>query len=202
VSGDALDDFMGGGAKSFPFDNVGDTVTGRITDVQKRQQTDLTTGEPKTWANGEPRWMYSITLQTDLREDEWDDGVRAVNVKWQSQKAVQDAVRKAGAKKLEIGGKLSLKYTGNGPKGNYPQPPKLWAAQYQAPDPTDSFMDDGAREQPRMANHHGDPQSADPPDWARPAADVQARAGGRTSTLDTMRSSTSGTPGEREKFGF
>lgn len=180
VSSDDFDDFMsGGGAKSFPFDNVGDSVTGFITSIQKRQQTDLTTGEPKTWQNGEPRWMYSITLQTELSEDAFDDGLRSINVKWKSLDAIRAAVREVGASKPEVGGKIMLRYAANGPKGNFPQPPKLWEAKYRKPEPKpvdDDFMDGGT--------------TAATPEWARPAppeVKVAARPVAN-STLDSMRS--------------
>lgn len=206
MSMDAYDDFMGGGGKNFPFDNIGDQVTGTIISVTKRQQTDLTTGEPKTWPNGEPRYMYNIQLQTSLREDEYDDGVRSINVKWQSQKAVQDAVRRAGGKRLEPGGELTLRYSGNGPRGNYPQPPKLWQANYVLPDPGAGFMEDGGVpfNQHRPAQEYpGSPQPAEPPEWARPEAQpsVSARPVTR-STLDSMRQSPANLPGDRAQYGF
>jgi hypothetical protein len=210
VTGSAYDDFMGGGGKNFPFDNIGDMVTGTIISVAKRQQTDLTTGEPKTWPNGEPRYMFNIQLQTSIRDDEFDDGVRSINVKWQSQKAVQEAVRRAGAQKLEPGGQLSLKYTGNGPRGNFPQPPKLWGANYVPPSPGDEFMHDdsvatASRPAPQQQQHYpGSPQPADPPEWARPpAAEVGARSGPRTSsTLDSMRNAPADLPGDRSQYGY
>lgn len=186
MSSDDFDDLMsGGGGKSFPFDNVGDYVVGFITSIAKRQQTDLTTGEPKVWGNGEPRFMYSIGLQTELREDAFDDGLRTINVKWKSLDAIRGAVREVGASKPEIGGKLMLKYAANGPKGNYPQPPKLWEAKYKVPEPvtvveTDGFMDGGT--------------AAATPEWAKPGAPA-ATLGAKTvdqkvkalGTLDLMR---------------
>jgi hypothetical protein len=205
---DVADDFMGGGAKSFPFDNPGDTVTGKILSIKKRQQTDMKTGEPKVWANGDPRWMYTITLQTDLREDEFDDGQRTINVKWKSQRAVQDAVRAAGGKKPEIGGLLSLKYVRDGAAERGQVPPKEWAAMYRLPEinQADEFMSGPPAPAPsrqpeqRMADHHGNPQG-EPPAWAQPPqGSVGARPG--SSTLDSMRSAPQGSAGERDQFGF
>src|SRR5262245_4773219 len=199
MSGDALDEFMGGGGKNFPFETIGDQVTGTIISVNKRQQTDLTTGEPKTWPNGEPRFMFNIQLQTNLRDDEFDDGVRSINVKWNSQKAVQDAVRRAGASKLDIGGTLTLKYSANGPRGNFPQPPKLYVANYIPPDDGAALMGAGTG---APAAYPGSPQPADPPDWARPpGGEVGARAGGR-STLDSMRTAPADLPGDRAQYGY
>lgn len=207
MSFDDADDFMGGGAKSFPFDNPGDTVTGKILSIVKRQQTDMKTGEPKVWANGDPRFMYTITLQTDLRDDDFDDGQRTVNVKWKSQRAVQDAVRAAGGKKPEIGGLLSLKYVKDGIGERGQVPPKEWAAMYRLPElqQTDGFMTEPpaqlASRQPeqRMADHHGNPQG-EPPAWAQPP---QGAVGARpASTLDSMRGAPQGDVEERSQFGF
>ena len=47
---DEVNEFlMGSGAKAFPFDNIGDRVRGQIVAMQKRQQTDMQTGDPVFW---------------------------------------------------------------------------------------------------------------------------------------------------------
>lgn len=200
------DAFMGGGSKTFPFDTVGDEVTGRILSIQQRQQTDMKTNEPAFWGDGKPKMMFTITLQTKIREDEDDDGVRTINVRWKSQEAVQKAVKMAGAKKPEIGGILTMKFTGEGvPSQKGFSKPKFWSAQYVPPDPSASFMDDGpqaqasigAREgtrQARNVDHYGQPQSQDAPDWAQPTAratDAQIAAAERLRPQD-----------ERKQFGY
>ena len=81
---------MGGGAKSAKFDNEGDKVVGTILDMQVKQQTDIKTGAPRTWDNGDPMMQLVVTLQTDARDDEDDDGQRTLYVKGQMQRAVQD----------------------------------------------------------------------------------------------------------------
>ena len=101
---------MGGGAKSAKFDNEGDKVVGTILDMQVKQQTDIKTGAPRTWDNGDPMMQLVVTLQTDARDDEDDDGQRTLYVKGQMQRAVQDAVRKAGARGLAEGGRLGVKF--------------------------------------------------------------------------------------------
>lgn len=178
MSSDDFDDFMtGGGAKSFPFDNVGDSVTGVIVDITKRQQTDMDTGEPKFWGNGEPRWMYTIQLQTELSDGPFDDGMRSVNVKWKSLDAVRNAVRAAGGSKPEIGGKLRLTYAADGPKERGKQAPKEWTAQYKLPEPkvqADDFMESG-------------PVKEAVPDWAKPEAKPVVAARPSQNTLDLMR---------------
>lgn len=130
---------MGGGATSAKFDTVGASVTGTIEDLSASQQTDFTTGELKTWANGDPMMQVVVTLATDQRDPDVtdDDGVRKVYVKGKSlTAAVRDAVRRAGAKGLEPGGVLTVTYTGDGPQERRGMnPPKLYSATYAKPDP-------------------------------------------------------------------
>ena len=181
---------MGGGTKSFSFENVGDTVTGVVMDppYTKLQQTDFE-GNPKVWpSNGQPKWMYRITLQTDLRDpaDPYDDGVRNIYVKWLSQQAVQNAVRAAGARTLLPGGVLTVTFTGVGPKKpGMPQPPKLYAAQYLPP--AGDFMDSAAvaPQSPAPAPQSAPPAATTPAQQSilqrmrdQAAAGAAARAGG------------------------
>lgn len=137
MSSDPNELIMGGGSKSAKFDGVGVSVSGVIEDISAKQQTDFTTGEPKSWPNGDPMYQVLVRLQTAEREDFDDDGVRTLYVKGKSlTAAVRDAVRKAGAKGLEVGGTLTVTYTGDGVserKGI--NPPKLYEASYVKPDP-------------------------------------------------------------------
>ena len=131
---------MGGGGKSAKFENVGDKVSGEILDVATKQQTDMD-GTPKVWDDGSPMWQVVVALRTDQRDpaDPDDDGSRNVYLKGSMKyastaKAVADAVRKAGAKKLEVGGTLALAYTGDGePTKRGYSAPKLFVAEYRAP---------------------------------------------------------------------
>lgn len=133
---------MGSGAPSARFDQPGDTVTGRIVSVPElRQQTDFTSGKPLFWENGDPRMQLVVTLSTDLRDPQVadDDGTRRVYVKGQLQKVVQQAVRLAQAPGLEVGGTLTVTYTGDGEaKQRGMNPPKLYAATYQRA--TETFL--------------------------------------------------------------
>jgi hypothetical protein len=130
---------MGGGVPSAKFDGIGVTVTGVIDDITASQQTDFTTGEPKTWPNGDPMMQVVVTLATDQRDPDIsdDDGLRKVYVKGKSlTNAVRDAVRRAGAKGLEVGGTLTVTYTGDGVSERRGiNPPKLYAAEYAKPNP-------------------------------------------------------------------
>lgn len=130
---------MGGGVASAKFENVGTTITGTIEDLTASQQTDFTTGELRTWPNGDPMMQVVVTLATDLRDPDVtdDDGLRKVYVKGKSlTAAVRDAVRRAGAKGLEPGGTLTVTYTGDGvAERRGINPPKLYSATYAKPDP-------------------------------------------------------------------
>ncbi|MEU8362345.1 hypothetical protein AB0C27_40635 [Nonomuraea sp. NPDC048882] len=133
----ANDFLMGGGIKAARFDTIGTTVGGPITTQPKvEQQKDLDTGELKFWNDGKPMMQMVVTVQTSLRDPEVpdDDGQRAFYIKANSLKAVREAVRRSGAKGLDIGGTLTLTYTGDGEqKARGKNPPKLYSATYQPP---------------------------------------------------------------------
>lgn len=135
---DANSFLMGGGTASAKFEHIGSSITGRIARAPEvRQQTDLTTGEPSTWPSGEPKMQLVIALQTDQRDPETpdDDGIRAVYVKGKSlTEAVRSAVKKAGAKGIEVGGTLTVTYVSDGEvtKRGF-NPPKLYSATYAPP---------------------------------------------------------------------
>lgn len=141
-----MDDFMAGGAKTVPFDNVGDSVTGVIiAPPEPRRQTDPESGEPKTFKNGQPMIMWAVRIATNLRDpqDPYDDGERMIYLKWKSQDAVKNAVRASGARGLEPGGTLTLTMSGFGPKTKAAwSAPKEWTARY-VPPVQDAFMDSG-----------------------------------------------------------
>ena len=145
VSDDVNDWLFGSGAKSFPFESVGDVCTGEITAMTTRQQTSIDDGKPLYWDNGDPRMMLVITLQTDAQEGEDDDGLRSLYVRGGNYTvasgsgssmatAVRDAVRKSGAKRIETGASLTVKYTGTGKatRGGM-NAPKLYTATYRPP---------------------------------------------------------------------
>lgn len=126
---------LGGGAKSAKFPSIGTVVGGVITDEPTlQQQKDINTGALKTWDDGNPMMQLVVKVQTDEREDGEDDGVRAIYIKGQMKQAVAEAVKKAGAKGLAIGGTLKVAYTGDGePSKKGFTAPKQYQAQYVAP---------------------------------------------------------------------
>ena len=136
---------FGGGGKAAKFENIGDTVEGRIENVEVSQQTSMEDNTPLTWPDGRPREQLVITLATDLREGDDDDGIRKVYAKGGKYEAaegtgtslkdaVADAVRKAGAKSIDEGGTLKVGHTGIGKKTNRGySAPKLYRAVYTPP---------------------------------------------------------------------
>lgn len=128
---------MGSGARAAAFPTVGTIVRGEIVAEPKvQQQTDLDTGEAKTFANGDPMWQIVVVLQTAERDGADDDGIRSLYVKANMQKAVKDAIAEAGAadRGLQTGGQLAVQYSGDGePKKRGFNAPKLYRAQYQPP---------------------------------------------------------------------
>jgi hypothetical protein len=149
----SADDFLmgGGGAPSAKFGGYGVTVGGRITEpAQVQQQRDVQTGEKKFWKDGNPMMQLVVTVQTDQRDPMLadDDGRRRLFVKGQMKTAIQDAVKLAGARGLEVGGHLQVTYTHDGPKSNPAfSAPKQYRAQYtpaaaaelHAPDPAAAY---------------------------------------------------------------
>jgi len=128
---------MGGGVPSASFLKIGRSVTGTITEKpQVQQQRDMNTGNPKVWEDGNPMLQLVVTLQTDEHDAdiEDDDGRRRIYLKSNMKRAVSDAVRKAKANGLEVGGKLTVTYTGDGePTKRGFNPPKLYDAEYEPP---------------------------------------------------------------------
>jgi hypothetical protein len=104
MSLDSLDEVLsGGGAKSaFTKDSpLGTTVTGTILDANTNQIHDYMTGKPKTWDDGRPQMQIVVRIQTELRADADDDGVRGVYIKtWGPWKeALMAAIKAIGKSK-------------------------------------------------------------------------------------------------------
>ena len=132
MSMDEVNDWLsGGGGRSASFPAIGASVTGYIIDAEIRAQTDFKTGAVLTWDDGNPRKQLVITLQTDLQEDDEDDGIRKLYAKGKMLAAIRNA---AGQPGLQRGGKLRVKYVANGEARRGFNPPKLYEAQYRAPE--------------------------------------------------------------------
>lgn len=139
---------LGGGGNAWPSTEaeIGETITGRIVSIDRKQQTDIKTGEPLYWSNGDPRMQTLIGLQTDLRESDDDDGLRTLWLKGgknfqaaqgsglSGEQALIEAVRKAGVKSVDEGGTLTFRLTGlSKPTQRGYNPAKLYKAKYEPP---------------------------------------------------------------------
>jgi hypothetical protein len=132
----ANDFLMGSGAKSATFPQIGATITGRIVRTPEVRQQTTPEGAPKTFDNGDPMLQLVVQLQTDERDpqDLEDDGIRGLYIKSNMLNAVRDAVRRSGAKGLDVGGTLTVQYTSDGEvKRKGFNPPKIYAARYVPP---------------------------------------------------------------------
>lgn len=131
-----------GRAPAAKFPVVGAGVGGRVTEQpQERQQTDFKSRDPLTWPDGSPKMQWVITMQTDRRDDEDDDGRRRLFAKGQMLEAIRRAVRDAHAKDIVADGFLTVTYVGDGELADDAlTPPKVYEATYTPPD--DSTDDD------------------------------------------------------------
>ena len=146
------------GGKFWSPENLGDKISGIIKLVERRQQRNFTTGDPEVWSDGKPKMLTYIELETDRRESDDDDGVRALYCKGGNfevatgsgvalEKAIVEAVKAAGAASIDEGARLAVAHTGLAkPTTRGYQPAKLYTAQYEAPKASvavsDLFSDD------------------------------------------------------------
>lgn len=102
-------------------------ISGPITTVQA---TEFGSDKPATWRDGSPKLKALVPLTTESGE------AKTLHVPASSllQKAIGAALAEAGASDLEIGGILGITWTGWGSGKNPANPPKSWAARYQAPE--------------------------------------------------------------------
>lgn len=129
------------------FPTLGIEYSGTILSFKEEEQKDLTTGEVKTWDNGDPKMMVVVELQMDAdtlrgkydkNSGSWnsvddDNGIRFLFCQGGVFTAVRAALRAAGAK-MEVGGKLHIKHTavGKPAKAGW-NAPKKFEATYTAP---------------------------------------------------------------------
>jgi hypothetical protein len=171
---DANDFLMGSGIPSAKFPTIGTSITGTVArEPELQQQTDFDSGEPLTWTDGKPRMQAKVVLQTTERDREIadDDGTRAVYIKANLQKAVAAAVRGSGATRLEVGGRLTITYFGDGPAQGRKNPPKLFTAKYEPADPVAQAADQqeppaGGGGTAQAGAENPPPAGVDPTAWA------------------------------------
>jgi hypothetical protein len=144
--------FGGGGTPTAKFPVIGTTVAGVITaEPTIENQREFGTDKVLTWPDGSPRQQLVVTIKTAAIDQSipGDDGARRVFIKGTMKTAVANAVKAAGKRQLDVGGQLSITYTGDG-EASRPglNAPKLYAATYAAPSGQGEFLGTAAAPAP------------------------------------------------------
>jgi len=127
------DSLLGAPVVSATFPEIGASVGGTILDVTTGDQRDPD-GKVRTFENGDVRRQVIVTLQTEDKEADDDDGRRRLFIKGGMMLSVRRALREIKAPGLRPGGVLAVTYTGDGEqKQKGMNPPKLFAVEYTPP---------------------------------------------------------------------
>jgi len=126
------DDFLSQGASlpAVSFREVGDRVTGVITNTRKLDDRDMD-GEIRTWPNGDPKHVWVFDIETD-------DGAMALWVRGNMVAAIRDAAAKGSVKTL-AGARITVEHhaLGEPPKKGL-NAPKLYRAKIEPGTAADS----------------------------------------------------------------
>ena len=155
----AFDFFAPRASHSWKFTNPGDTHTGTITEVSDaRQATEFGSNEPAYWDREKtrPKMQVAVTLDTSERDpqDANDTGKRTLWVVEDGRSgsilsAIRQAVHQVGAGTIDIGGQLTVTFSGFDPNSKNPaNPRKVYTAAYQAPAPAGGMFTNQAAAQP------------------------------------------------------
>lgn len=142
----AFDFFAPRASHSWKFTNPGDTHTGTITEVSDaRQATEYGSNELAYWdkERTRPKMQVAVTLDTTERDpqDANDTGKRTLWVVEDGRSgsilsAIRQAVHQAGAGTIDIGGQLTVAFSGFDPNSKNPaNPRKVYSASYVPPAP-------------------------------------------------------------------
>lgn len=155
----AFDFFAPRASHSWKFTNPGDTHTGTITEVSDaRQASEFGSNEPAFWDREKtrPKMQVAVTLDTAERDpqDANDTGKRTLWVVEDGRSgsilsAIRQAVHQAGAGTIDIGGQLTVAFSGFDPNSKNPaNPRKIYAASYVPPAPAGGMFTNQAPAQP------------------------------------------------------
>ena len=176
----AFDFFAPRASHSWKFTNPGDTHTGTITEVSDaRQATEYGSNELAYWdkERTRPKMQVAVTLDTAERDpqDANDTGKRTLWVVEDGRSgsilsAIRQAVHQAGAGTIDIGGQLTVTFSGFDPNSKNPaNPRKIYAASYVPPAPAGGMFTNQAAAQPVAAPATPAPAPAAPAPVAQPA---------------------------------
>lgn len=155
----AFDFFAPRASHSWKFTNPGDTHTGTITEVSDaRQATEYGSNELAYWdkERTRPKMQVAVTLDTAERDpqDANDTGKRTLWVVEDGRSgsilsAIRQAVHQAGAGTIDIGGQLTVTFSGFDPNSKNPaNPRKVYSASYVPPAPAGGMFTNQAPVQP------------------------------------------------------
>lgn len=158
----AFDFFAPRASHSWKFTNPGDTHTGTITEVSDaRQATEFGSNEPAYWDREKtrPKMQVAVTLDTAERDpqDANDTGKRTLWVVEDGRSgsilsAIRQAVHQVGAGTIDIGGQLTVAFSGFDPNSKNPaNPRKIYSASYVPPAPAGGMFTNQAPAQPAVA---------------------------------------------------
>lgn len=179
----AFDFFAPRASHSWKFTNPGDTHTGTITEVSDaRQATAYGSNELAYWdkERTRPKMQVAVTLDTAERDpqDVNDTGKRTLWVVEDGRSgsilsAIRQAVHQAGAGTIDIGGQLTVAFSGFDPNSKNPaNPRKIYAASYVPPAPAGGMFTNQAPAQP-VAQPAAAPAPAAPAQPVAPAPVAQ-----------------------------
>lgn len=181
----AFDFFAPRASHSWKFTNPGDTHTGTITEVSDaRQATEYGSNELAYWdkERTRPKMQVAVTLDTAERDpqDANDTGKRTLWVVEDGRSgsilsAIRQAVHQAGAGTIDIGGQLTVTFSGFDPNSKNPaNPRKIYSASYVPPAPAGGMFTNQAPAQPAAAPAPAAPAAPAQPAPAAPAAPAPA----------------------------
>lgn len=181
----AFDFFAPRASHSWKFTNPGDTHTGTITEVSDaRQATEYGSNELAYWdkERTRPKMQVAVTLDTTERDpqDANDTGKRTLWVVEDGRSgsilsAIRQAVHQAGAGTIDIGGQLTVTFSGFDPNSKNPaNPRKIYAASYVPPAPAGGMFTNQEPAQPVAAPAPAAPAPA-PAAPAQPVAPAPAQ---------------------------
>lgn len=158
----AFEFFAPRASHSWKFTNPGDTHTGTITEVSDaRQASEFGSNEPAYWDREKtrPKMQVAVTLDTAERDpqDANDTGKRTLWVVEDGRSgsilsAIRQAVHQAGAGTIDIGGQLTVTFSGFDPNSKNPaNPRKIYSASYVPPAPAGGMFTNQAPAQPAAA---------------------------------------------------
>lgn len=182
----AFDFFAPRASHSWKFTNPGDTHTGTITEVSDaRQAAEYGSNELAYWdkERTRPKMQVAVTLDTAERDpqDANDTGKRTLWVVEDGRSgsilsAIRQAVHQAGAGTIDIGGQLTVAFSGFDPNSKNPaNPRKIYSASYVPPAPAGGMFTNQEPAQPAAAPAAPAPAAPAQPVAPAPAQPVAAQ---------------------------